>query len=82
MMQTNRVLDYSDKSCPVLTKVDVVAELSYNRKLIFMTKQSKLLLRCNMLSSLIKLFLLLEMEDCFTSRILHTSVVKQGYLCW
>ena len=24
MMQTNRVLDYSDKSCPILTKVDVV----------------------------------------------------------
>ena len=23
-MQTNRVLDYSDKSCPILTKVDVV----------------------------------------------------------
>ena len=25
MMQTNGVLDYSDKSCPILTKVDVVA---------------------------------------------------------
>ena len=24
MMQTNRVLDYSGKSCPILTKVDVV----------------------------------------------------------
>ena len=24
MMQTNRVLDYSDKSCPILTKEDVV----------------------------------------------------------